>query len=299
MIPPLVSYITFNRMGLTVRNLTALLKTNDDFELYIVDSNSKDDTWDFIQSLDDSRIKSKVRFKANAGPIYAVNYNLAKRKPGQYFIALDSDVYILDSGWISKFMKVFDTFPEVGLLGLPRAQPYPNYMPPVITMEKNGVTYLQLKNGIVDVPLDFVPGHLQCLRPELIDLIGYWSEECYYGDAELSVRVNNYTPYKAGFVLDIPIDQTQQLSCEACEGQKWCKLDRSSTTCFDIRASRYKNVPFANKFHWKYAEFFNELKAGKRTVYCASIHNTESIRTHVYNMAWAQENFNFYVVNTN
>ena len=67
MTPPMISYVTFNRMGLTVRNLTALLKTTDNFELHIVDSNSKDNTWDFIKQLNDPRIKSKVRLQANAG----------------------------------------------------------------------------------------------------------------------------------------------------------------------------------------------------------------------------------------
>lgn len=299
MTPPLVSYSTFNRMGLTVRSLQALLKTTDDFELHIIDNNSQDDTWEFIQSLSDSRIKSKTKFPVNAGPIYAVNHNLAKRRPDQYFIAFESDVCIYTPDWISRFMQVFQAFPEVGLLGVPRAAPYPPYMPPVIPREKDGVGYLQLKEGKVGAILDFIPGHCQCLRPELINTIGYWCEETGYGDAELSVRVNNYTPYKAGFITNIVIDMQQFLSCAECKGKALCKLDKSNTTCFDIRNKRYKNESFADTFRWKYIEYFNELQEGKRTVYCASIHDPESIRNHVYNMAWSQENFNFYVVNAN
>lgn len=299
MTPPLISYSTFNRLGLTVRNLNSLLKTTDDFELHIVDNNSKDDTWDYIQSLNDSRIKSRTRFPVNTGPIYAVNFNLTRRRPDQYFIALESDVHIYTPDWISRFMQVFQTFPEVGLLGVPRAAPYPPYMPPVIPMERNGVSYLQLRDGKVGAVLDFVPGHCQCLRPELINMIGYWCEENGYGDAELSVRINNYTPYKAGFTTNIAIDMTQSLPCEACEGKEWCKLDKVGTTCFSIRNSRYKNESFAEAFRWKYIEYFNELQQGKRSVYCASVHDPVSIQTHVYNMAWAQENFSFYVQNTN
>ena len=62
MTPPLISYSTFHRMGLTVRNLNSLLRTTDDFELHIIDNNSQDDTWEYIQSLNDSRIKSRTRF---------------------------------------------------------------------------------------------------------------------------------------------------------------------------------------------------------------------------------------------
>ncbi len=299
MIPPLVSYSTFNRMGLTVRSLTALLKTTDDFELNIIDNNSVDDTWEYIESLTDPRIKSKIRFPINKGPIYAVNYNLSRRKPDQYFIALESDVCLYTPDWISRFLRVFEAFPEVGLLGVPRAAPYPAYMPAVIRKEKDDVSYLQLKDGKLGVELDFIPGHCQCLRPELIDIVGYWCEECGYGDAELSVRINNYTPYRAGFTTDITIDMLQFLPCEECTGKERCKLDKVDTTCFSLRNARYKNESYAEEFRWKYLEYFKELKEGKRTVYCASIHDPVSIQSYVYKIGWALENFYYYEVNAN
>ncbi|KUO66292.1 MAG: glycosyl transferase [Gracilibacter sp. BRH_c7a] len=299
MTPPFISYSTFHRMGLTVRNLNSLLNTTDDFELHIIDNNSQDGTWEYIQSLNDSRIKSKTRFPINFGPIFAVNYNLARRKPDQYFFVVESDVYLFAPDWISRFMKVFETFPEVGLLGVARAFPYPIYFPEVIPQEKNGVNYLQLKNGKVDIALDFVPGQCQCLRPELLNIIGYWSEESGYGDAELSIRVNNYTPFKAGFAIDIPIDMIQTIPCANCEASQWCTLDKSKSTCFDIRNSKHKNESFAENFKWKYLEYFNELSQGKRTVYCSSIHDKDSYKNHLYHMDWALENFNFYVDNAN
>ena len=53
----LVSFICWNRAGLNARNLNALLKSTDDFELYIIDSNSSDDTWEFIKTLNDKRMR--------------------------------------------------------------------------------------------------------------------------------------------------------------------------------------------------------------------------------------------------
>lgn len=296
---PFISYITFNRMGLTARNINALLRTTDDFELHLLDSNSKDGTWEYLQSLTDRRIKSRDRLPVNYGPIYAVNYNLAKRKPDQYFIALDSDVCIHTPDWISRFMNVFREFPEVGVLGVPKPYSDSPWMPPVIPRSTGRANYLQLKNGYLNTPLDFVPGHCQCLRPELIKIIGYWSEESYFGDAELSVRVNNYTPYKAGFTTDIVISMEQSIPCDKCEAKGFCNLDRVRNTCFSIHAAKHKNVEFVERNHWKYIEFFNELNAGKRTVYCASIHDPVSIANHTYNASWAIDNFNFYVNNGN
>lgn len=299
MTPPLISYSTFHRMGLTVRNLHSLLRTTDDFELHIIDNNSQDDTWEFIQSLNDSRIKSRIRFPLNFGPIYPINLNLTRRRPDQYFIVLESDVYLYAADWISRFMRVFETFPEVGLLGVPRPVPLPEFEPEVITRVKNGISYNELKYCGVGSIRDFVPGHCQCLRPELISTIGYWCEENCYGDAEISIRINKYTPYKAGLTTNIPIDLTQVIPCPACEGSNLCKLDKVTRTCFDIRNSKYKNVNFSTANRWKYFEYFNELDQGKRTVYCASIHDPASYLTHLYHMDWALENFNYYASNAN
>lgn len=296
---PFVSYITFNRMGLSARNLNALFRTTDDFELHLLDCNSRDGTWELLQSLKDPRIKSRTRLPFNRGPIYAVNYNLAKRAPDQYFIALDSDVQVLTPDWISRFMKVFQAFPEAGLLGVPKATPYPAYLPPVIPVNKDDIGYLQLKDGKVGAPLDFVPGHCECLRPELLNMIGYWSEESYFGDAEICIRINHYTPYKAGFVTDIAIGMEQSIPCRSCEATACCGLDRVTKTCFSIRDERYKNEAFVEKNGWKYTEYFKELENGKRTAYCASIHDPASVASHIYNEAWATDNFNFYVENAN
>ncbi|ATW25388.1 glycosyl transferase [Candidatus Formimonas warabiya] len=298
MTSPFISYVTFNRLGLTERNLKALFQTAEDFEMHIIDNNSQDGTWEFLQELSDPRIKSKTRFDLNYGPIYAVNFNLMKRRPDQYFITIDADVLIKTPNWISCFMDVFNNFPEVGLLGVQRGTPYPPYYPPVVPQVRNTASYLQLQNAFIDTPLDFVPGCCQCLRPELIREIGYWSEENGYGDAELSPRVAHYTSFKVGFVPAIQIDMTQQLGCELCQAQRWCRAPGTSH-CFTIRLSSYKNEAFASSFHWKYLETFRELQDGRRTAYCASQLDPQSMVGHLYHPDWASENFSFYIINAN
>ena len=305
MAAPFLSYITFNRMGLTARSLSSILDTPEDFEMHIIDCNSKDDTWEYLQSLNDSRIKSKTRLPVNSGPVFALNLNLTKRRPDQYFFSVDSDVVIKTKDWLTRFMTVFNTFPDVGLLGVQRTAPYIPIYPPVIPNSSNGVTYLQLTNGHVDVAMDFVHGCCMGMRPELIQQIGYWSEETCYGDAELTPRVINYTSFKAGYMSDqnmiplIDIDMTQKISCAECTVQGYCKQDKISNTCFNIHSNSNKNEPFVNKFKWKYLAFFNDLEAGKRTAYCASIYDPNSMATHAYNSEWAMENMNYYIVNSN
>ncbi|HHV64071.1 MAG TPA: glycosyltransferase family 2 protein [Peptococcaceae bacterium] len=297
--PPFISFATFNRLGITVRNLNRILESKEDFEMHIIDCNSKDNTWDYIKSLKDPRIKTKTRFKVNRGPIYVLNYNLMKRKKDQYFFTIDSDVYIKTENWLKKYMEVFEAFPEVGLLGVMRDKPYPRFMPPVIPKVRGDLTYLQLKNAEIDGIMDFVPGHLQALRPELIEVIGYWSEENGYGDAEISPRITHYTPFKAGFLTNVEIDMTQTIGCNECEARKFCKLNRSVNTCYSLSRKANVNERFARKAKWKYLETFKELAEGKRTAYCASILDPESRKGHLYHEDWALENFAYYLQNSN
>lgn len=297
--PILINYVTLNRLGLTKRNLSRILESTEDFEMHITDSNSRDDSWAYIQSLEDSRIKSKTRLDLNRGPIYPLNLCLTKRKPNQYFMTIDSDVYIKTDNWISRFMEVFKAFPEAGVLGVMRDAPYPRYMPPVIPKVNGEISYLQLKNAAVGVDLDFVPGHLMCLRPELIDEIGYWSEENGYGDAELSPRVNHYTSFKAGYLTTVEIDMKQSIGCSECQVRNFCNLSKSINTCFALSKKSNMNESFVTKHGWKYLDTFNELKEGKRTAYCASILDPESMKDHVYNHEWAKDNFDYYINNSN
>jgi hypothetical protein len=215
--PPYLNFVTFNRLGLTIKNLNSILQSDDNFELHITDCSSQDNTWDYIKSLKDQRIKSRIRFQYNLGQIYANNYNLTKRKPNQYFFTIDSDVNIKTKNWLRKYMQVFENFPEVGLLGIMRDNPYPRFMPPIIPRAKNDISYLELKNAQINTIMDFIPGCMQGFRPELIKLIGYWSEESGYGDAEISPRIVHYTPFKVGFVTDVEIDMTQSIDCNHAE----------------------------------------------------------------------------------
>ncbi|MEL7565485.1 MAG: glycosyltransferase [Dehalobacterium sp.] len=299
MVPPLLSYITFNRLGLTAQNLPAILQSTDDFEMHIIDNNSHDGTWEYLQSVQDVRIKSKTRMPLNSGKIYALNTNLTLRKPDQYFITVDNDVYIKTKDWISRFLKIFDTFPEVGVLGVQTKQGYSKSLPLITPKFNNGVRYLELNKKSVDLYGAFLPGYCQCLRPELIEMFGYWNEENYYGDIELTARISNFTSFKLGFVPDIAISMPQSIECRNCPNEKQCHLDKYHTTCFSIYKKLYKHHDFCKKFNWKFKESFKDMKAGTRSVFCASALDENSMKNHPFNMKWALENFRFYIDNAN
>ena len=299
MLPPLLSYVTFNRLGLTIKNLTSVLNSSDDFEMHIIDNGSTDGTWKYIQNLKDSRIMSKARINLNFGQIYALNLNLLKRRPNQYFISVDNDVYIETKDWISRFFKVFETFPEVGMLGVQRDQPDSDPLPPVIPKVKDSVFYLEVDNSYPNIEKNYVPGCCICLRPELIKEIGYWCEENCFGEIELANRINNFTSFKTGFVTNISIKMPQKIECSACKYSAQCPLNKCTETCFTNYQKLNKNAEFKKSYRWKFDETLTDLKSGVRPVYCASANDIDSISNHIYNAEWAQENLAYFINNAN
>jgi glycosyltransferase involved in cell wall biosynthesis len=290
MIPPMVSFVTWNRAGLNARNLTALLNTTDNFELYIVDNGSKDDTWEFIKSLEDDRIKLKHRFELNLGLVYAMNYILSRRKKEQVYITLDSDVYILTDGFINEFMKVLDAFPEVGLLGAVRETYFE---------ERNINLQLVMKDNVGYYPFHTVVGCCNCIRPEVFEYLGYWNEETCGADIDMCARINRATPFKTGFCSTLCIDQTQRISCEACLIKEKCTLIKKGENCFDLHKSYYKHREFLKIMRVKEEAYLQEVYSGERTAYCASIHDLKSIKNYLYKLESAVENFKFFIENAN
>ena len=284
---PLVCFITFNRLGLTIKNLNALLSSTDDFELYIIDNNSTDDTWRYICGVNDRRIKMKKRFEVNYGVVYAINYALSKRKDDQYFILIENDVCILTNDFITKFMEIMDNFQEVGLLGGVRENLFEekNISPQLIKNRKNGLSYY--KNVIV-------LGCCNCIRPEVFKCIGYWNEETCGADIDMGTRINKYTKYVTGYLPTVKIEQTQHIDCDQCDYRDECTLDKVNNTCFSIHKNKYYHAEFAKLIRKKLDCFFAEVDSGRRSIYCASTHDSESIKNHYYNKDMANDNFQFF-----
>ena len=285
---PIVSFVTFNHAGLNARNLTALLNTKDDFELYIIDNNSVDDTWKFIQDLNDERIVCKKRFNVNRGLVYALNYVLSNRKKDQYFITMDSDVYIESKDWISKFMRSFQLFDELGIAAAERKTYF---------QEKKVAYKPEVREGFEVVKTNFAIGCCMCISPKLLDLLGYFNEETYGADLDICARTVTYTPFKIAIIPEIAINQQQRITCDECLIKDKCTI--TDGTCYGVYKKRYAHREFAKGYMNKHTKYLHEIQSGKRGIYCASIHDKESLKNNYYDMKAAEENFKFFEENSN
>ncbi len=92
--------------------LSVLNQTFSDFELFIIDDNSDDDSWDIIQGFDDPRItaiRNPVRMRA----AYGFNETIRHRAKGE-FIAIhhSDDVWLPEK--LEKQMEFIEAHPDVG-----------------------------------------------------------------------------------------------------------------------------------------------------------------------------------------
>lgn len=290
MVKPIVSFICWNRAGLNARNLTALLKTTDDFDLYIVDSNSIDDTWKFIERLEDSRIKEIKKLDLNRGCAYAINYVLSKRKKEQFFFHLDSDTCIETRNWITKFMEVMNTYPSIGAVS--------TISTGILRYYCRFANHLKV-NGVEAEECDAMLGNCLCMRPELIESLGYFNEETGRCDSDYSFRISKYTNYKMALVKSVIINQKQSIKCENCIMQDICTVREKNTTCFKIRDSKYQNQIYEQKTQDLLYSYYKEIEDGVRTPYCASIHDKESMDKYYYDKSRAEKTFKYYIDNAN
>lgn len=287
---PLLLYLTWNRLGLTFKSLNSLLKSKDDFDLVILDNNSKDDTVKFLKSIKDSRVKEIKVFEDNYGGTHAFNWGIANHlKNNQNLITVENDALVKDPYWISKINKLFENFNDLGLISLMNTRN--------IESIKNLLISARVKDNLCYIESDFLYGNILYFRNDLINKIGYFNEEICLGDSELRYRVAR-TGYKKGFppldYLDYDVLDREVFMCENCTSSDICGLkDKYSKDGYPGCWFKYRKNLHKQIFDKLNSEFIEYLKSNTG-YYCASIHDESSQKKVFYNKFKSIKNFEFF-----
>jgi hypothetical protein len=212
--PPIVSFLTFNKLGNTVLSLTSLLRTLDDFELYLIDNDSKDGTWEFLQDTKDPRIVHKKRFDGNIGVGHALNYVLFNRKEDQDWINIEYDFRILNKNFIQYFQEAYKSYPEMGGFS---ATSYPIQYNNIKEAISRDITKIKTNNNI-NVYLDTIMGFCSFFPYEVMNLLGYYDEVNYFLDIDFNHRINACLNKKTGYLIDLRCAKINDidLNCVNC-----------------------------------------------------------------------------------
>jgi glycosyltransferase involved in cell wall biosynthesis len=228
--PPLISFLTYNRLGNTVVSLYSLLRSHDDFELYIVDNGSKDATWEYLNDTKDPRIKHVRGFDTQIGCAHALNYMLTFRKDDQDWINFENDYNIHDKNFVNSFHEYYKEFPEIGAFS---ASVFPRQCQTIDELIKNDPERYIVRNE-KRVYLDTVMGFCTYIPYETMNLIGYYDEVQCLLDIELQSRFK-LLKRQTCYAMDIHVSHILKGGCcDTCVAHhSYCK---GGNTCMEYYA---------------------------------------------------------------
>jgi len=281
----IICFLYWNRLGLTAKNLDSLLRSKEEFDLYIVDNNSKDDTFKYLKSLKDSRIKEIKRFNVNRGLVYAANYVISKRKEKEDFMYIENDVEMKTSYFLKNIKKLLDNFPEVGILGNVRDTYFEEERVKAAKIEKTEI----IRNNSILRKTDRLVGCCLFFPGEVMDKLGYFNETGF-GDSELSQRVRLLGKW-LGYIANNLVHQRQSIPCEECLAHFFCS-SVGSLVCFKEHHKGYGhgNIELGRILHENYSKW----KFTKENVYCGSVHDKLSQSKGYYSAEDANKVFSFF-----
>lgn len=276
--PPLITYVTFNRMGAVVRGLQSILRVQEDFELYIIDNNSKDLTWDYLNTLTDSRIKCKKQMEKNYGIINAINWALTHRHIDQDFINIESDVYNCSDQFVAPFREVSMAF-KAGMVHACISYYHE------VQYEK------MLEAQTQNQKLGLFPGHVLgaffYIPASVMKQIGYYCEASYLADTDLNARIaslgfqRGYTPHVQCAIIHSPIRVgISGYNCKECHlYQDVCKGDKQ--TCNKYYPGALGLAKGDQGLHVQFSKFNTEKRKsivsdrveGRQPIWCGTYHS--------------------------
>lgn len=199
-----VIIITWNAKNFLTTCLESLHKKNsqNNFELIIIDNNSTDGSLEYIEKNYPHAVLIKNKTNKGVGPARNQGLKIVK---GKYVLILDVDTEFLTQDGLIKLYDFFETHNNFGIAGVKLLFPsgeiqhscrkFPSVMVKLFNrFEKIGKIrdsnslkehYMLDKDHDKIQKVDYVIGAFQFIRKEVIDKIGYYDENIFYGPEDI------------------------------------------------------------------------------------------------------------------
>ena len=270
--PPLLTFLTFNRLGNTIPSLTSLLECTDDFELYLLDNFSQDGTWDFLNSINDPRIVHRERSEKNTGA-GILNKTLINRKPDQDWVNYEYDCKLETKNFISIFNDIFESSSEMASLS--------GTLPGIVF---NTSEFLHVKEH--QIRLYPLLGFCLSIRYEVMNQLGYVDEVSYGMDIDINRRIRSILNKKTGYALDVNVTCIPIPECEVCKTTQSICLGENICTKYYFRVH-------GEVYRLMHEEMQQKLNhnANIGKVFCDTVYNPNTTLTaEEQKVAWSNYN---------
>jgi len=272
--PPLVTFLTYNRLGNTAISLPSLLRTDSDFELIIMDNNSKDDTWEFLCDTKDPRILHRKKFDQNMGVAHALNYALTFREKDQDFINFEADFRIHNMDFVKDFQDTYAEFPELKAFS---ATTFPQQLQKIDAGIEIDPTRFAERNG-KRIYFDTIMGFCSYFPYETWNEFMYYDEVNCLLDMEVQARLevmgskNGKIGFATGYAMDIRASHTTDGgNCDTCLAyHTYC--EQGERKCLEHYSRVISKITDEVGFH-ELHRITSERMAGRMDLKCGSIHD--------------------------
>ncbi len=217
---------------------------SEDYEIIVVDNNSKDNTLDIVKNLD---VIHTVEYKR--GPAATKNAGILLAK-GNIIAFIDGDC-IATKDWLKNIVSGFDK-PDVGCVA-----------GGIITMEDDNLSHMErflIKKGYLSQAqhiehqfLPFAATANAAYRKEVFDKIGLFDEKLFVGeDADLSWRMQLFTNYKIKYISDAAVFHPYESRPKRLFSQKRRHAYGSVMLYKKYKKYRQGEVKSLKQIYWEY-----------------------------------------------
>lgn len=161
-----ITIVTHNRLELTKKCLASLLeKTRGEYRVTVVDNASRDGTREYLLGLSGRHRQVRVfLLRSNMGVSVAANLGWAEAD-AEYYVKLDNDIEILDSGWLENLVSITDADKSIAMASY-LLQDWPCAKEPIT-----------LPGGQRFISSDLCNGGCVLIPRRIHERLGFWIED--------------------------------------------------------------------------------------------------------------------------
>ena len=242
-----------------VLSLKSLLEIEDDFDLVIIDSGSRDKTVEYLETIQDKRIIQKIYFPDNLGGTPALNKGLMFRKPEQDWINFEYDCIAEDKNMVTILQQCNKVMPNTIFSGM-----IPNILPKDFkSVTKENVVFYE----------SLIAGYCLYIPGNIMDKLMFYDEETSLQDQEINRRAMS-TGAKVGYLENV---QCKLIGVDCLECKKHQSICNPLLSVGEVCINPYSRITslWCKEHYEKSSAMFEQkIKEGKITCGTRYIENS-------------------------
>ncbi len=184
----------------SLKSLTNLDYPKDKLEIFAIDGNSTDDSFNIAKSFENNQIKA-FNYKEDKGKYSALNFGISKTD-AEIIGCLDADS-IVDSSSLKKIISYFEDDKTAAVASAPKIYKPKTIFQHIIQIEFLIEVFRKKVLSLLDSMI-IIPGPYSFFRKDILEKIGGFKEAHKTEDIEITMRLQKHN-FKLKSALDVSV----------------------------------------------------------------------------------------------